>query len=642
MLSPAEILSQLRQSGISYPPPSPPPPPPPPSDVSPPPPDADFRCASGILPRAPIERIVNVESTKCFEWSDREKWPPFAVHGDIIEPDVGGCRRSPPPTPPSPPPPPLPPPPSPPPPLPPPPSPPPSNSSTPVNGRMLTQNHIVDGSVAQVNGSGIVNANTSGPTDVTTVTRYAATVVETTFSFNNATKGGAVFVDVDGKFAAHVCSFTGNNAIDFGGALFIASDAYVELRNRSRLHSNRAGKAGEGIYVSTNGRAVYVLPAPLAHWVPNTVACNSQTPNCEYISSFVSGTIIDDFPYQCAPGLYANTFGKAQRTPYCSGTCPAGTMCRSGTTDPEECSLGSYCPMGSAAGIPCPPGTYGEVKGLNTESQCTTCPKGFFCTAGAKIACSINSVNNEFGTSSALACQSCPDFSSTLSTASTKKSDCMCVEGYFDNTDTSKTNMSADEDMFPSCVSCPLGTFCDSFGHSLETLPLLPGFYRISGSSSDVRQCPDARANCSSSECVTTTSGCIGGRNVSHSCGLNLAGKYCTLCTSPAFYYSPAGKNRNAVCTKCDISVYAAWASLTAIAFGLVMILVCSMSTISRLQRMWSVRQRRNAALREADLSGPMQLHSSRVGHIRARLSIAVASRLSRAASHTSVDNAPS
>jgi hypothetical protein len=115
VLSPAEILAQLREAKIGYPPPSPPPPPPPPSDVSPPPPDADFRCASGLLPRASDKTVAErtdpatgefTSSAKCFEWSDTERWPPFAVHADIYETDVGGCRHSPPPEPPSPPPPP--------------------------------------------------------------------------------------------------------------------------------------------------------------------------------------------------------------------------------------------------------------------------------------------------------------------------------------------------------------------------------------------------------------------------------------------------------------------------------------------------------------------------------------------------------
>ena len=134
ILTPNKLLSDLRASGISYPPPSPPPPPPPPDGISPPPPDASFRCAAGLLPRT----SPSAGQPRCWEWHDGKSsasniqdgdayyseryWPPFAVHGDVYEQDVGGCRVSPPPFPPS----------NPPPPPPnPPPSPPPPSSPTP-------------------------------------------------------------------------------------------------------------------------------------------------------------------------------------------------------------------------------------------------------------------------------------------------------------------------------------------------------------------------------------------------------------------------------------------------------------------------------------------------------------------------------
>jgi len=114
IITPNKMLSDLRKNGIEYPPPSPPPPPPPPNGISPPPPDTDFQCASGVLPRASVERSVAVE--KCWEWRDDIYWPPFAVHGDIFQQEGGGCRKSPPPRSPYPPPPspPYPPPPPPP------------------------------------------------------------------------------------------------------------------------------------------------------------------------------------------------------------------------------------------------------------------------------------------------------------------------------------------------------------------------------------------------------------------------------------------------------------------------------------------------------------------------------------------------
>jgi hypothetical protein len=63
------------------------------------------------------------------------------------------------------------------------------------------------------------------------------------------------------------------------------------------------------------------------------------------------------------------------------------------------------------------------------------------------------------------------------------------------------------------CHICPVGTDC-GVGTTLERLPLAKGYFRIANTSTDVRVCPDARANCSStfgsSECVSS-SGCQGG-----------------------------------------------------------------------------------------------------------------------------------
>ena len=121
VLSPNELLANLRDSRISYPPPSPPPPPPPSDNIPPSPSDQNFRCAAGMLPRTSPEQ----SAPRCWEWNDATDatavqtlhatvpyshdsgfWPPFAVHGDVFAEDVGGCRQSPPPAPPSPPPPP--------------------------------------------------------------------------------------------------------------------------------------------------------------------------------------------------------------------------------------------------------------------------------------------------------------------------------------------------------------------------------------------------------------------------------------------------------------------------------------------------------------------------------------------------------
>ena len=65
----------------------------------------------------------------------------------------------------------------------------------------------------------------------------------------------------------------------------------------------------------------------------------------------------------------------------------------------------------------------------------------------------------------------------------------------------------------------------------LEHLPLLAGYYRLENTTVDVRVCPDATKNCSTSfgkaECVSA-SGCQGG--VANPCAPTLRGTYCALC----------------------------------------------------------------------------------------------------------------
>ena len=56
------------------------------------------------------------------------------------------------------------------------------------------------------------------------------------------------------------------------------------------------------------------------------------------------------FPFDCPPGvLGASHEPLKQTTPQCSGACPEGWMCPGATATPLPCSLGAYCPRGSAA-----------------------------------------------------------------------------------------------------------------------------------------------------------------------------------------------------------------------------------------------------------------------------------------------------
>ena len=68
-------------------------------------------------------------------------------------------------------------------------------------------------------------------------------------------------------------------------------------------------------------------------------------------------------------------------------TCPAGYYClNSGIINnakmPTICPAGSFCPSRSSAARPCPQGTYSIELGLTQQSDCVSCPAGFYCIGG--------------------------------------------------------------------------------------------------------------------------------------------------------------------------------------------------------------------------------------------------------------------
>jgi hypothetical protein len=89
----------------------------------------------------------------------------------------------------------------------------------------------------------------------------------------------------------------------------------------------------------------------------------------------------------------------------------------------------------------------------------------------------------------------CPPNSNTRFEKSTSVSDCFCDQYFYD----SNSSQAAVE-----CEPCPVGTVCPG-GSTLEDLPLRKGYFRLDPTSVDVRVCPDAQMNCSStfgtSEC---------------------------------------------------------------------------------------------------------------------------------------------
>ena len=145
-----------------------------------------------------------------------------------------------------------------------------------------------------------------------------------------------------------------------------------------------------------------------------------------------------------------------------------------------------------------------------TQQVQESCPAGYWCSAGLKVECAQDTYQPLINQIYAGACHKCPEFASSLS-GSARKSDCRCVEGYYDA-------INRLEDVV--CLPCPFGSVCQTSGSTLSTLPLLPGYWRTSKSSSDLRRCPDASS--------THTTVCANANGFT--CKPWTTGPYCSLC----------------------------------------------------------------------------------------------------------------
>ena len=108
------------------------------------------------------------------------------------------------------------------------------------------------------------------------------------------------------------------------------------------------------------------------------------------------GTSVNDGGTECGTGFVCPT-GSPDQMPCDVGTftdspgqficqdCPAGKYCEpddSGTPVEKDCEEGYYCPARSYTPTPCPDGTFGNVKNLESADQCQSCGEYFYCIKG--------------------------------------------------------------------------------------------------------------------------------------------------------------------------------------------------------------------------------------------------------------------
>lgn len=404
------------------------------------------------------------------------------------------------------------------------------------------------------------------------------------FTANLAELGGAFFTSGAARLSLSNTLITENNATH-GAALNVADNARVILSNQTALVNNNkqrllastvqlsgyASSTGTG---GTEGRFLYLLPAPLAHWIANSITCNAHASTLEEsctpefygqtYSSLPFGTLEGNYPFACNAGLFGNTtLATHQSSPQCSGTCPSRYVCAAATVIERICPKASFCGPGSAAPIRCEDGTFGAKAGLASQRECTRCGEGYWCASGIRYACPAGTFNPRHDASNILDCLPCPSNSNTTHSASTNVDACVCESGFYD-----ASMLAIGDASSISCRQCPLGTNCGYSGITIGTLPLMRGYFRLTNRSTQVMRCGDAAANCSHQlqECPTSSSGCFGGPNFQQRCNANLSGVFCLLCQTSSDderqYYISASPGGPARCELCATSIGAGYGIL--------------------------------------------------------------------------------
>ena len=204
------------------------------------------------------------------------------------------------------------------------------------------------------------------------------------------------------------------------------------------------------------------------------------------------------------------------------------------------------------------------------EEYEATCPAGSWCSVGIMVACPQNTYNDNVNAKSQGACTACPDNAVTRGTSASHASACVCASTYFacptacieqpdggsstdrvchcpDNATSSDMCSAASDGSGMECLPCPLGSRCDEPGFTLCSLDLVPGYWRQTNTSLDLRTCPDHSSSNDSS------SGCQGGRGASP-CKPELTGPYCQLCAEENTYYVAATGAQVSTCLECGTS----------------------------------------------------------------------------------------
>ena len=201
-----------------------------------------------------------------------------------------------------------------------------------------------------------------------------------------------------------------------------------------------------------------------------TVACKACP---SFSTTDVEGSTSID-ACQCAKGFYEEVNDAESKV--CSA-CPEGsTTSAAGSTSVDQCicQQGRYFSTdaeGTATCPNCPEGSTTSAAGSTSVNQCI-CQQGRFPTTNAD------------GSTTCKQCKDVLEFSTTLEGGSSID-DCVCNQNYFlEGTATNRT-----------CVACDAALMdCSIPGITLANMPIRPGGWRLSNTTSTVHKCfnPDA------------------------------------------------------------------------------------------------------------------------------------------------------
>lgn len=125
-----------------------------------------------------------------------------------------------------------------------------------------------------------------------------------------------------------------------------------------------------GYYTDSAGSSDFITnECPQGHW------CAEGTSDPQL---GVSLSLALDQQNICPKGTFRKTLRGTIDTD--CGTCPSGFYCPEQSMLPMSCPKGYYCPIGSEFPEPCPIGTFGSSVRLTDRSECQSCYGGRFCS----------------------------------------------------------------------------------------------------------------------------------------------------------------------------------------------------------------------------------------------------------------------